>query len=231
MVKEQIKNWILFWFSVFLTILFLNFTYALISNAWTNPNILEVTPATKLTADNWNKLLWNFEFLKSKTENIYSNWWNVGIWVENPTNKLEIDWNLQVNGLINYQRFWESFYSRMPNNMSFLPWWYIDGSITAWMSIWLYYYNLYWCWGQNNFTSWAIWNVVLVTGSWTSLGTNYFDNTNIWWWSCWNFRSWFIQVTQNNTTIKFRITWYDGWSNNDLNPGANSFGVHFYKIF
>lgn len=94
-MKQQIKNWLIHWITFFLTVCILSVWYATISNVWTNTSTLEVNTWSTLSATSWNQLLWNFEFLKSKTENISSNWWNIGIWVENPWQKLSVAWTIE----------------------------------------------------------------------------------------------------------------------------------------
>lgn len=73
-MKTMIKNWIVFWLSTFFTLFICFISYATITSFWTNTWELEVTTNSILSADNWNKLLWNFEYLKTTIDE-YAEWW------------------------------------------------------------------------------------------------------------------------------------------------------------
>jgi hypothetical protein len=55
----------------------------------------------------------------------------------------------------------------------------VVGSTTAPMPIGTYYYQLYGCAGQNNFSAGANGAIEFVSGAGNATGTNYFDNTNV----------------------------------------------------
>jgi hypothetical protein len=63
MIKQILKKWILQWLIFSMTVLIFGVWYAAITNVWTSPSTLEVNTNSVLTADSWNKLLWNFETL------------------------------------------------------------------------------------------------------------------------------------------------------------------------
>lgn len=72
MIIQTIKKSIIGWVVFSLTILVFSIWYATIANIWTNTSELEVTTESTLSADNWNKLLGNFENLKTDINTIYN---------------------------------------------------------------------------------------------------------------------------------------------------------------
>lgn len=180
-MKEIIKKSIVWWVTFFFTVLFLTIWYAAVVNIWTNTSELEVNTNSTLSADKWNKLLWNFEFLKSKTENIYSSWGNVGIWTQNPEQPLVI-WDNDLGPFNNHYHIvnsspdkisWLSFWENVDNrwwiawvpNMDIIDiwgvkWWTAFHSVILnWTNVWIWTYNptekldIYW-----NISFWAYWD-------------------------------------------------------------------------
>lgn len=229
-IKQKLLDWIIFGFGIIISIVWVGIIYS----SWSGYNDLPNTNAWSwLTANMWNNMVAMInKSIKQDSEIITVDNTNgrIWIWTSSPSAKLEVNGDLKISWWLIQQNFWQWFASVMPNDMSFWAWWYSDWSTTSPMPVWIYFYNLYWCAWQNNFNAWAVWNIVFVSGSWSSIWTNYFDNINFWWWSCWNFRTGILQISLPNSTIKLRISWNEWWSNTDTNPTANSVSASFYKI-
>lgn len=177
-MKEIIKKSIVSWITFFFTILFLSIWYAAIINVWTTTSELEVDETSTLSAERWNKLLWNFDFLKSRTEGIYSSWGNIGIANQNPKQPLVI-WDSDlwpfnnhyhiINSSLN-KTSWLSFWENVDNrwwiawipNMDIIDiwgvwWWTASHSVILnWNNVWIWTYTptekleVYW-----NISFWA----------------------------------------------------------------------------
>jgi len=209
------------------TLLVLSVWYA----AWTILDPADADGGKVLSSTLLKSIINSINDIWTRTDGIYSTWGNVGIGTPSPGAKLDVAGDMIVRWGLTSSNFGTYYYSEMPNDMSFSAWWSVLGSITDIMPIWLYYYQLYWCSGQNNFPSWATWNIVFNSWSWSASGTNYFDNTNIWGGSCGYFRNWFIKINISWSIVQLKISWNAGWSNTDLNPTTNSFRIVILRIF
>lgn len=170
----------------------------------------KVGAGSGLTASAWNKIIDSIVELDGRTTNISSSAANTGLGVPNPLEKLEVSGNIKTSGGVIGTAFGESFISIMPNNMSFGGGGSVNGSSTAAMPVGTYFYQIYACAGQNNFSAGATGDFVFVSGSGSSTPMNYFDNINIGGGSCGYFRSGYIQVSAPNSAVQFRINSYGG---------------------
>lgn len=116
-MKQTIKKSIIGWLTFFFTILFLTIWYAAINIIWTDTSSLEVSETSTLKSENWNKLLWNFEFLNLKLKQDcwawkYLQWFdinwdkicvNLPVWVDVPfTDTADFDVNCEYRYKILY---------------------------------------------------------------------------------------------------------------------------------
>lgn len=207
-MKEIIKKSIVWWVTFFFTVLFLTIWYAAVVNIWTNTSELEVNTNSTLSADKWNKLLWNFEFLKSKTENIYSSWGNVGIWV-NPSNwKFSVWLGENKNIRFNTDTSWLTNEPRISST---------NDAVTESRPLWV---NWSYFWIQTNGSERvrvdSIWNVWI----WTYNPTEKLDiYWNISFWAYWDDRKFLLRniIAANWTTCSIACwTSYCLWAYTDL---------------
>lgn len=124
-----------------------------------------------------------------------------------------------------------TYASYMPNDMSFAGGGSVMGSATPLLPIGTYYFQVYGCAGQNNFTSGVLGDVVFASGAGSATAIDYFDNANVGGGSCGYFRTGFVKVSTAGSTVRFRITGYLGGSNVDQNPTANSVQMNLYRIY
>lgn len=105
---------------------------------------------------------------------------NVGVGIA-PTAKLDVNGDTVVRGNLttNSDLVGVPYGSNMPNDMSYPADGTIYGSNSAPMPVGTYFYQVYGCAGQNNFSGGALGTVNFVSGSGTATLTNYFDNTNV----------------------------------------------------
>lgn len=157
---------------------------------------------------------------------------NVGVGIS-PTARLDVNGDTVIRGNLttNSNLATVAYVSNMPNDMSFPANGNVLGSASAPMPVGTYFYQLYGCSGHNIFTSGAIGSVVFASGAGEATYMNYFDNANVGNGSCGYFRSGFVKVTTDNSTVKLKIESYGGGSNTDQNASANAFALHAWKIF
>lgn len=213
-ILNKFKNWIIFW----LWLLFVLW----VASAWVN--LSTVNTWDSLTSTKWNDLVTKINDIWTRTDWIYNNSWNIGIWVATPTAKLDVNWTIVTDA-----NTFASVGSVMPNNMSYSAWWNVVWT-TATLNKWVYLVKYYMCTSQNSFTWWAY--ALVTTISWTTIfdNTSYISsNTNSW--DCWFFDSSLLKVTSNTAQVAIKINAYLSWTNTDNNPTANSVSATFVKIY
>ena len=137
-----------------------------------------------ITKDIWNNVIntintiWTkTDNLEIKTSNIYQSWWNVWIWISNPSAKLDLNWNLNINWIpLN-----KVFHIRSSNrnvkciNINYSPAWYTDDEC-IWLLNWYAYYD--WV-SQEAFPIYSDSNCTTLLQSRWMYNVNYWDKTNL----------------------------------------------------
>ena len=223
------KNGIITWFVFFLTVAILSIWYATFSSLLSVND--KVGTGSGLSSGSWNRIVDSLLELDGRTFGITSSGGNIGVGTSSPGTKLEVNGDMKVSGGITGAGFGQLYYSTMPNDMSFWSGGFVLGASTNPMPIGIYFFQIYGCNGQNNFTSWTLGSFVFVSGSGTASKIDYLDNVNVWAGSCGYFRSGVIQVTVANSVMQLKLNSYLGWANYDLNPTANAFQVVITRIF
>ncbi|MDQ1343726.1 MAG: hypothetical protein QG650_446 [Patescibacteria group bacterium] len=140
-------------------------------------NLPTVSSGSGLTSTAWNDVVGQVNVLAGA---IGVSGGNVGIGVSGtPAAKLDVNGDVIIRGsLTTAGNLGSPFYSVMPNDMSFAAGGSVLGSVTSPMPVGTYFYQIYGCSGQNNFSAGATGNIVFVTGGGSATNTDYFDNTN-----------------------------------------------------
>lgn len=133
MIKEQIRKWVIFWVSTFFTLFVCFVWYATVINVWTNTSELEVTTNSTLSAESWNKLLWNFEFLKSEIHNSTIIW----SWVQ--TSERNWLWRFIWDQKIIDTSWWLFWWTPWQNFITINQSWYYE-----------IYWDVLWSWLSDN---------------------------------------------------------------------------------
>lgn len=181
--------------------------------------------------------LWQFIF-QSNWANIYYTWWNVGIWTNNPSQKLQVVWNILAswtwtfswNVLIVWNTSTYKIWSNQtcsqgmincnPTNVSIQS--NNSISIITWTTNnfinWIYSTIWWWIWNKIYVAYWFIWwwqSNELKNGSdrstvwwWSSNIIDWWSYSTIWWWTA-------NQVKANEWTI-----WW--WYSNKINAWEKS---------
>jgi len=202
MIKQILKKWILHWLIFSITILVFWVWYAAITNIWTAPSTLEVNTNSVLTADSWNKLLWNFEVLNEK---IFQ---TPIIWSWTQTSERSWLWNF----------IWDS---QLLNTTPGIFWWsagqdYITINQAGYYEI---YADVMWSWLSDNqrqdtrlyinrwwtliYLSWSLW-------MWWSWQTYYKHNLReIWYFQAWDR----VYIDVNQAWSRY---WHATWKRSKL---------------
>lgn len=136
-----------------------------------------------LTSTLWNNLVTlvnqneaNIATNTSKLSSLSNDSWNIGIWIANPTSKLDIAWDINING----NPLAKVFYIRSSNasvkciNVNYAPAWYTD-SDCIWLLSWYAFYEYK---TQDNFSVYSDSSCTTVyTSNWL-METKYMDQTN-----------------------------------------------------
>lgn len=102
-----------------------------------------------ITKDIWNNVIntinsiWTkTDNLETKTSNIYQSWWNIWIWISNPSAKLDLNWNLNINWIPLNKVFHIRSSDRNVKciNINYSPAWYTDDEC-IWLLNWYAYYD------------------------------------------------------------------------------------------
>lgn len=219
-MKQAILKSLLSWVFFFLWII-LCFLSIQAFNNWNNVSTVETT--TPLTKDLWNTtmntLTWNIQQLEDKVNglwlkngnNVYYNWWNVGIWTDTPTSKLDLNGSLWIK--------WNKWFLQINEPWNF--WWkQLFISVNWWAWNWN---DEIWIWPNGSTSTWNIqlvasdvrltwrihiWYEIVSTliNSSSQNYKRYYATCPSWkyvlWWSCtsWNW------ISENNTDIA-DISW------------------------
>ncbi len=174
MIRQTIKNAILHSVVFCTTVLIFWIWYAAITNVWTNTSTLEVSSWSILSADSWNKLLGNFEFLNAKTENVYNVLGRIWIGEQNPIRALHLSWNSDIELILEQKAAKANF--KKWNLVA--AWW----NSTTEADFFIRQLNDLWnSWITTFFIKWNWWNVWI----WTSTPSYKLHVNWTAWWTSW----------------------------------------------
>lgn len=138
-MKNFFFRWILIWLWFSLTLLLFIIWYAAINVIWTNPSTLEVSDNSTLTAESWNKLLWNFQFLKGKVDTFNEvPIWTILAWHKNMAWVPSLpNWWVECNGSIindiDSPLNWQSTPNLNNQVYHWWKWYYLRWWNTSWL--------------------------------------------------------------------------------------------------
>ena len=151
---------------------------------------------------NWGKD-YNNMFVTYKNVILSNLWWNVGIWTTNPSQKLEVDWNVVITWTDKYLKFinsWVIQADNMPNQI-FL---WTNGRVAIWTGNTISKLTVDWgIYSTNNIKAeWylRVWNNTKIECTWTTLWSMIFSGNIIQWCVCHSWMIWtwlYAQVNWN----------------------------------
>lgn len=148
-MNKFLKSWILFWFWFIFTILMWIKIYAIVDDIWTNPTDLIAVEWTKLTSENWNKVLSDLNYLNTE--------FNI---LKNSNNSLKEKINILENS--NNSLDWAiPSWMTVAFNTACPDWWTLNTSLQDRFIVWAWKTYALWNTWWNPTITWTVWNTAL----------------------------------------------------------------------
>lgn len=173
----------------------------------------------------WNNLVTSINDIWAKTDEIYNNWWNIGIWTSTASSKLEVNWDIVWKAQVFRAYMSSSFahpgwiWSKLPfNSIRFNTiQWTFDAVNKRFTPNRAWYYQISITWYSTTWSAWndryAIWIVKWWNLEWFVWANYSSVDTPLSWPTITVYCNWTTDSIEINmfSAITANITWWNSW--------------------